>query len=251
VAIIFTFGTLITDWDMYHRMRDSFRSSGFTESDCEFLEVDNTQGNQLDAYQGLNQVIYKARGEYIILCHQDILAIDRRDSLESCLAELNQKHPRWAVCGNAGGVARDRLAIRISDPHGEDTRVGKLPLRVHSLDENFLLLRATKNLGFSGDLQGFHFYGTDICLQAEHLCYEAYVIDFHLQHFGKGNLDDSFWQQKKALQQKYRQLWHSRIVQTTCTSVPLSRSAVYLWLNAQKRYLKLLDTVQKFLPFRG
>ena len=251
MAIIFTFGALVTDWQMYESMRISFASGGFTEPDCEFLVIDNSKGNQLDAYQGLNQIIHQAQGEYIILCHQDVLAIDKREVLETCLAELNQKHPRWAVCGNAGGVGLGRLAIRISDPHGEDTRREKLPARVQSLDENFLVLRAAKNLGFSGDLQGFHFYGTDICLQAEHLGYEAYVIDFHLRHLGRGNLDDSFWQQKKALQNKYRRFWRSRTVQTTCTSLPLSTSRLYLWLNAQKRYRKLMGILKRLFPFQG
>lgn len=251
VAIIFTFGTLVTDWQMYENMRRSFENAGFTDVDCEFITVDNSQGNQCDAYQGLNRTIHRARGAYLILCHQDVLAIDGREVLETCLAALNTQHPRWAVCGNAGGIKLGRLAIRISDPHGEDTCREKLPARVHSLDENFMVLRRVANLGFSIDLKGFHFYGTDICLQAEHLGYEAYVIDFHLRHLGRGQTGASFQDQKQALQRKYHRLYRSRSIQTTCTSLALSASRLYTFLHGVKIWRRGKIWVSRRLASRG
>ena len=45
-----------------------------------------------------------------------------------------------AACGNAGGTAPRKLAIRITDRYGVDQRAGQFPARVSALDENFILM---------------------------------------------------------------------------------------------------------------
>src|SRR5262249_7681880 len=74
--------TLVTRPDLYAEMIQSFRSYGFDEPDCEFLYLDNTRGNSFDAYSGNNMFLNVARGQFIILCHQDILLIDGRANLD-------------------------------------------------------------------------------------------------------------------------------------------------------------------------
>ena len=37
--------TLVTNWDEYGRMLDSFIEAGFTTDDCEYRYADNTNGN--------------------------------------------------------------------------------------------------------------------------------------------------------------------------------------------------------------
>jgi hypothetical protein len=100
--IAFSFGTLVTSHSQYEDFKRSFEAVGFTTADCEYLIIDNSAGNAGDGYGGLNAILNAARGRHVILCHQDLLAIDDRATLERRLAELSEHDPHWAVAGNAG-----------------------------------------------------------------------------------------------------------------------------------------------------
>lgn len=222
-CIRYSICTIVTRPDRYAEMIESFRHRGFDGSDCEFLYLDNSHGNIFDAYTGNNLFLNVARGQFIILCHQDIVLIDDgRANLDAALDNLTRLDTTWAVCGNAGGNRLGRVAIRISDPHGMGQRIGKFPTKVGSLDENFLIVRRSTNLSLSSDLNGYHFYGTDICLIADVLGNSCYVIDFHLQHKGAGVLDNQFFATRKNLIHKYQRAFRSRWITTTCTTIFIS-----------------------------
>src|SRR5215831_4097358 len=88
-CIRYSICTIVTRPAEYAEMVNSFRSGGFREPDCEFLYLDNAQGNLFDAYSGNNLFMNVARGEFIILCHQDILLIeDGRAKLDTAIANL-------------------------------------------------------------------------------------------------------------------------------------------------------------------
>ena len=216
--------TLVTRPEEYRRMADSFAAGGFAPPECEYLHLDNSAGNRFDAFTGGNRLLAAARGDYVILCHQDVeLLADGRARLDALLTELEGLDPAWALAGNAGGVGPGRLALRISDPHGEDTsRGGPFPVRVGSLDENFIVIRRAANLGFSRDLSGFHLYGADLCLAAEGRGWRSYVIDFHLRHHSPGTTDRSFAEARVRLIEKYRAAFRPRWLATTCTTCFLS-----------------------------
>jgi hypothetical protein len=225
--MIYSICTLVSDLSQYQAMRASFQQHGFCTEDCEYLLIDNTKSNQKDAYAGLNQLLSEARGRYVILCHQDVRIIDDgRERLDTELARLEQIDPTWAVAGNAGGVDFGRLALRITDPHGSNSRVGDLPARVATLDENFIVVKRSVRIGFSRDLSGFHFYGADICLTADILGYSAYVVDFHLQHLSPGTVSADFFAAKSAFRRKWSHALRSRRLQTTCAKVPVAGTPV-------------------------
>ena len=125
----------------------------------------------------------------------------------------------WGLAGNAGGVELDSLSIRITDRYGENKSVGVFPKRVISLDENFIVVRKRARLGFSNDLSGFHFYGTDICLHADIMGYNAYVINFHLHHLGMGRMGVEFFEAKRAFEEKWNRALRLRLLQTTCAQI--------------------------------
>ena len=221
--IAYTIATLVNDADQYAAMRASFRAFGFEGPDCEFISIDNTGVSQTEAYAGLNQLLDRARGRFVILCHQDVRLIgDGRRQLEDRLAELERRDLSWALAGNAGGIGPGRLALRITDPHGKDRRIGDFPQQVVTLDENFIVLKRTARLGFSRDLAGYHLYGADLCLVADILGYTAYVIDFHLEHLSPGTKAAEFHGAEAAFRQKWSRALRSRWLQTTCTLVPIS-----------------------------
>ncbi|WP_174280300.1 acyl esterase [Sphingomonas bacterium] len=220
----FTICALVTRPDQYDRMLSSYRAAGFGD-DCEYLCIDNSRGNVHDAFTGYNAFLVEARGEFVILTHQDVeLCFDDRATLEARLRELTARDPGWALCGNAGGIAVGRVAMRITDPHGDDITLGDLPQPVTALDENFLVVRRDANLCLSRDLSGYHMYGADLCVMADILGHRAYVIDFHLRHLSGGTLDDSFRTSAAAFDRKYARAFRSRWIQTTVTEVFLSGS---------------------------
>jgi hypothetical protein len=207
---------MVTKPDEYAEMVASFRAGGF--DDAEFLHVDNSNGNVADAYTAMNLFLTEAKRPYIILCHQDILLLeDGRQRLDLRIAELHAKHPKWALAGNAGVTPGGKQAIRITDTNGDNqARGGPFPVRAAALDENFIVARRSANLALSTDLGGFHLYGTDMCLHADSLGWEAYVIDFHLHHkSGGGPGGESFRVSHNAMSDKYLRLmtarWHPSI----------------------------------------
>ncbi len=227
-GVRFSICTLVTRQEQYSEMLASFRASGFGESDCEFIQIDNRVANRFDAYQGCNLFLTVARGEFIVLCHQDILLIDQRADLERALADLEGRDPSWALCGNSGGMAPGRMAIRLTDPHGTDQRTASFPARVFALDENFIVVRRSANLGLSSDMSGFHLYGADLCIQADVLGRSAYVVDFHLKHLSGGKRDETLTAARDALVAKYRRAFRGRWVKAPCELVFLTGSA---WLS--------------------
>src|ERR1700744_3033020 len=144
---LFSVCSLVNNDGQYNRMLKSFAAYGFSGDDVEFIFVDNRGANSFEAYGGLNAMLAKARGRYIICCHQDVELIgDGAGELQARLEELTARDPLWAIVGNAGAGPAGR-AVRISDPYGEDQRVGTLPALVHSLDENFLVLCRDRLIG--------------------------------------------------------------------------------------------------------
>jgi hypothetical protein len=217
-CIRYSICTIVTRPAEYAEMVESFKSGGFRAPDCEFLFLDNTQGNSFECYSGYNLFLNVARGEFVVLCHQDILLIDDgRPKLDAVLEDLTTRDPTWAACGNCGGEYPGRLALRITDPHGRDQRIGKFPVRVQSLDENFIVVRRSANLALSHDLAGFHLYGVDICVIADFLGCSCYVIDFHLRHKSPGKKDESFFSVRTRLVRKYRAAMRSQWIASTCT----------------------------------
>ena len=229
-AIRYSICTLVNRPNQYEEMLDSFHRGGFKSPSCEFLYIDNSCGNKRDGYAGINQFLCHAQGEYVILCHQDVRLIDAgRGSLDQAIQDITVKDPNWALLGNAGGVGLRGLAMRITDPYGEDRKSGKLPARVQSLDENFIVVRKMANLGLSRDLKGFHLYGTDLCMTARALGYTAYAVDFHLHHIGgpkSKRLDDEFYRARRAWIDKYQRLHATKWVRTPCTLMFVSNSRI-------------------------
>ena len=242
-AVKYSVCTLVSNRTEYAGMVESYIQAGFTHDICEFLYVDNSEGNKYDAYTGLNKLMDQASGQYLILSHQDVeLIYDREPNLKQKIEEITRLDAKWAVLANAGGADVKRLYRRISHPH-DTFNQGPLPQKVVSVDENFILLKKEAGLRFSYDLEGFHLYGTDICLVAEQKGYTCYVIDFHLLHKSTGNVNESFFKARQAMMQKYAQTLSPRYIRTTCTHMFISKSPLLNYLMNKP----FMITVAKFL----
>jgi|WetSurMetagenome_2_1015567.scaffolds.fasta_scaffold65936_3 hypothetical protein len=221
----FSVCTLVSRMDQYHDMLQSFINAGFTLDKCEYVFINNTERNNYDAYQAYNIFLQRARAKYVIICHQDIeLRYDKIDVLRERIYELNRIDPKWALIGNAGAINLVYKTAHIShgDPPEHAMKGNCFPQKVMTLDENFILIKKQANLAVSSDLAGFHFYGTDVCMIASILGYNAYVADFHLYHKSTGNMDEEFFSIKKMLHKKYQRALRGRYILT------VTRQKLYL-----------------------
>jgi hypothetical protein len=244
--------TLMTNPTEYQEMLDTFEQAGFNESNSEFFYIDNQNSNRYTAYDGLNLMIKHAKGQYILLCHQDLLLLyDKEPDLANSLERLNKFDPNWAVAGNAGGMRIKKIARHYVNGASKTEIVEKKPAKVYSLDENFLVLKSDARLSFSNDLKGFHFYGTDICLIADAMGYSCYVIDFLLMHKSMRSPEKSFLSIKKLLLQKYKRAWRSRFMQSTCARFYLSGNPLAMFVFNRKIMLTLVAAYYKLLNRLG
>ncbi|UCS91822.1 hypothetical protein KZP23_13880 [Echinicola marina] len=234
--------TLVTNHTEYYEMKASCLKAGFGEDDCEYLIIDNTTGNSIDAYKGLNLFLQKAQGKYIIICHQDIIMHDdKRAILEERIKEIDAKDPMWGVLGNAGRVNMKYFARNLKQgTEGIDFAEKDAPIRVMSIDENFMLVKNEANLTLSADIKGFHMYGADLCLIAQILGYHTYVINFNLLHKSDGNLNNTFIEAKNDFIAKYSKALRPRFMASTA-------ARFYLGSNPWKKALFNTNLVLFFI----
>ena len=232
--------TLVSRTEDYREMIDSFIRAGFETSFCEYLFIDNSSETKAEAFRGYNAFLNCAQGEFVIMCHQDILLkFDRIEQLETCVQELDRLAPSWGVLGNAGGVKIGEIAICITDSEGKHDS-GGFPAQVQTLDENFILVKRSANLCVSHDLKGFHLYGTDLCLIATILGFTSWVVNFNLFHKSKGNPDENFRRLCHDFTKKYKRInLNAGALQTTCTELYVSGSGWIIKHSIFKRMYQL------------
>jgi hypothetical protein len=208
----FTIGTVVNDPCMYNLMQNSFLAAGFNDG-CDYVIANNLGNNKYDMFSGGNFILSEAKQDYVILVHQDVRAnFDTRANLETKIEELDEIDPTWAVAGNAGTNVNNEWRVRISDPYGDNWKTGNFPEKVTMLDGNFLLVKRNSLVAFSRDLSGFHYYGWDLCLNADVRGYAAYIIDWHLSHLGSGIVGPEFYACKDMFTNKWTRAFRKRII---------------------------------------
>lgn len=244
----FSICTLVTRKAEYEEMLASFIEKGFDTTSCEFLHIDNSEICEFEAYAGLNTFLQQAKGEYVILCHQDIILHDNnKQDLLNIIMQIEQKDPNWAILANAGGVNLKWIATHITEGSTGIVREEKdAPLQVKTVDENFIVVKKSANLALSRDLSGFHFYGTDLCLVADVLGYTAYTIPFNIIHKSNGKTDASFFEIHKKLKQKYHRAFRGRFLTTTFSRFYLSGNKFFHFLYNTAPVLFLVRQYYKF-----
>lgn len=136
------------------------------------------------------------------------------------------------IAGVAGGLfgasvrgKRQKVASRISDRWGAARSVGgPFPKRVESLDECLLIFPRHRMPQPSVTLSGFHFFATDLCLQAELAGRVAYVINFHVFHYGTARKDNSYHRLRQEMVDRYQPFFPGRYIGTTTKPLDLELS---------------------------
>lgn len=219
-ACEFTFVTLLASDEKYQRLISSISNKGFNPENSELLALDNRGGNIYDGYTYARRAVLEARGKYLVLTHDDLeFTEDGFAELSQVLDDLTEHDPTWAVAGNAGMAADGEPYRNLEDPYGRNT-VDAFQ-KVRSLDENFLVLRRDRLVLSSLDLTGFHYYGADLCLQAEMQGASSYVVPFMLHHHSKGFMSDHFFETQRAFGDKYGRYFPGQYHRTTASLIIL------------------------------
>lgn len=161
------------------------------------------------AASAYNAGIAQAKGEYLVFVHQDVyLAEGWVAKFQETLKFLEQHDPNWGVLGMWGvtltgegvGYLYCTAGIRLL---GESFAGCK---QVRSLDEVLLVIRKSSGLRFDEAMGGFHMYGTDICLEAEHRGLKSYAFSAFGIHNsnGYGMLPWAFWRNFFQVRRKWR-----------------------------------------------
>jgi hypothetical protein len=227
--------TFVTDEAHYEAMRASFAASGMEPPLARFVRL-TADG---DPFRAIGRLFATSAQRCAILCHQDVRLGEGAGAKEllAALAQLDALDPGWAVAGTAGVTNDLRLVRRLTDPYGASTP-GVLPARVVSLDENFLVFNPRRAPRCSIGLSGFHFYGTDVCLNAAAKGGAAYVIDFPLTHLSAGRFDDGYRETRDRLRDVWNGRFVFRYVGTTTELVFLSRSQLLQRLFGSERAMR-------------
>jgi hypothetical protein len=180
------------------------------------------------ASQAYNDAIDRARNDFIVFVHQDVILPERwLDQLESSLDYLEENDPQWGVLGCYGETrSQGGRGYVYSSGLGIIGQASEHPMPVQTLDEIVLVLRKSSGLRFDGNLPHFHLYGTDICLRAEQLGRKNYALSaFCIHNTNQGyvlpkEFYECYW--------RIRGTWKSQLpIQATCIRITRSNLLFY------------------------
>jgi hypothetical protein len=232
--------TFVNDVEAYEQMLRSFSTAGFTGDRATFAQL-TARDHELEPYGMITKLVSGTTEPYFVLCHQDVRLDCGHgfDDLTRAIDNLERQDPLWAVAGNAGGRADLRVVRFLTDPHGGPT-LHPLPMRVHSLDENFLVIKSRTGVQCSVELAGFHFYGSDICLNALAAGRSAYVIPFQLRHLSAGTRDESYDRARERFVSHWSRYFRACYFRTTTEVLFFSRSQLLRSVLGHPRLRKIL-----------
>lgn len=163
-----------------------------TKKNYELIPIIN-KGNPYSAAEALNIGIEQARGEIIMMPHQDIIMYKNFiNQFYECIHKIEKEDKNWGVVGTAG-LTEFGLVTGIVHEGWENRNfwmgtVMKMVYPVQTVDEHFLAIRKASGLKFdSRTADGFHIYGPDICLNAMYnKNMRNYGLTILLNHHSRG-----------------------------------------------------------------
>ncbi len=238
--LTFSVCVVVRDWQTYKKTRQHFSAAGFSDANSEFLAVDNSEKNTVDAFQAIRMFLSTARGRFVIVAHQDAYPLQPCEILIDRLRLLEQHDPMWGVAGDAG-VTRECWPRQIGSLQMPSVSISMSEpfKRVIVLDENVLIMRNGSGVTVSADLEGYHFYGLDACSVAARLGFNSYVLDYLWRHDSEGTIGTDFLSSKHKLEAKLRAYCSSESLPTACTYVCWSQ---HLWeraLSSSRSFLQV------------
>jgi len=163
---------------------------------------------------------FKSDSEIRVYLHHDVfLPDDFEENLLKGIEKIEETDPNWGVIGVAGvrsvGDGKEIYGY-ISDRGKKWGKPDNLPHEVDTLDELLLIVK-DKKLKFDENIPSTHFYGADICLQAQEMGKKNYAINAYCEHNSSlGEKPAGFYAARDYIMIKYK---NKRPIATTCTII--------------------------------
>jgi len=186
--------------------------------ESELLMIDNSSG-EWDCYSAIRYFVRVAQGDLIVIIHDDVeFGTLPASLLLDQIQEITIKDETAVLFGIAGISNKDQRGIgHFYDACGEQLWGGRYEDHVSSLDECFLVIKRGMGLIVSEGLNGYHFYGTDLCLNAMEAKLSCHVIDYPLIHKSAGSINENFFEARDRFGVHLENQGVDRFVRTTCT----------------------------------
>jgi len=191
------------------------------------------------AAQAYNDALERVTTDIVVFAHQDVyLPAGWANGFQQAIERLENGDPNWAVAGSYGTSYKDRdagLVYCVANRRMMGRVTGELQ-SVDSLDELLLVIKKSSGLRFDEGLQGFHFYGTDICLQARARGLSSYAFEELCIHNAEKTevLPRAFWKGYFYIRKKWRRYLPIATPCICVTANPLD--VVRQWLRGWKNY---------------
>ena len=209
--------TCVNDFDEYNK--------NIKLDDAELIPIDNTE-SKYSAAQALNLGIDQASNDVVVCCHQDVVfPKDWAKKLYINIEKAKKISRNVGVLGTAGvlntGAKRGYMQDGNYGYWNEDgNRFGPC----QTLDESCLIFEKSSGLRFDELFNHFHFYGADLCLQANNKRLLNFGIDASIIHYSGGG-ESSMGEGRKIFEREMRKLkkkWIHIVPKIWTTTVVLS-----------------------------
>lgn len=234
--------SIISVYNNYNTLKEMLLKSLEKQTiDFELILLDNSNNRYSSAAKALNEGIKKAKGEIIVIVHQDVeFKKQQLDKMIKYLEKLGDN----VIVGAAG--RKDSEGVITNIKHGTDKKfAGKIrviePIEVQTLDE--VCIASTKNV-FNKILfdeqtcDNWHLYGVDLCLMGKSKEIKSYVIPLDLYHKSKGAVNNLYYDSLLKVSKKHKENY--TYIYTSCSVINTNVvfSNIFAWLNKFKNNIK-------------
>lgn len=214
---------------------DVLRSCLLKSPDLEFCPEFVLRRGFSSAADAFNPIIEASTNDVLVFAHQDVfLPAGWLTRLKYTIESLCVTDSNWAVLGTLGVTSMGVYVGQVycTANRGMLGHALRLPTMVNSLDELVLVLRKSSGVRFDRGT-GFHFYGTDVCLNARRSGQNTYVIPALCIHNSDsyGMFPFAFWRGYYYMRNKWSDFLP---VRTTC--IEICRPILPVLLNSVKRF---------------
>lgn len=177
--------------------------------DFEIIRVDTAAKHYSSAAAALNDGASRAKGDYFVFLHHDIV-IDNERFIDE-LIEMIKRQPFY-VAGVAGAKGIGVRAVHTNIVHNDDKIPAGLPCKdivpMETLDECLFIVPRKifeKKGGFKEYAPTWHFYCVEMCLWANKQKKNSVLLfPLKLWHLSMGNpINKSYFQTLRAIQKEY------------------------------------------------